>query len=96
MKFRKLFATLSSFAIVMGISMCNVSALTAPNSYDINNDGAINISDVVSINMALIGSWKPTNILTLDANQNGIIDNLDSKAIMSYVVMIGIPTITMQ
>lgn len=74
---------------------CSVSALTPPSSYDVTGDGTVNISDVVAINLFLSGSHTSTNVSRFDANQNGIVDELDSKSVMAYCMETGIPTITM-
>ena len=95
MKFKRFIAAVSAAVVICVSSAVSVSA-TAPASYDINGDGDVNVSDVVCINRALIGKWKPSNLSSIDANQNGIVDDLDSMSIMAYVAMIGIPTITMQ
>ena len=95
MNIKKFLAAVSAATVMSVGSVNNVSA-TAPASYDVNDDGMVNVSDAVAISTALVGQWKPTDITILDTNQNGIIDDLDRMAIMSYVSMYGIPTITMQ
>ena len=95
MKLKKILAAVSAVVVMSAGSVNNVSA-SAPASYDVNGDGMVDISDAVAISTALAGQWQPINLSTLDANQNGIIDDLDRMAIMSYVSMYGIPTITMQ
>lgn len=95
MKFKRFIAAVSAAVVICVSSAVSVSA-TAPAGYDINGDGTVSVSDVVYINQALMGKWKPTDISVLDVNQNGVVDDLDRMSIMAYVSMIGIATITMQ
>lgn len=95
-KIKKFLASVSALTMIAACSSVSASALTAPASYDVNGDGTVNISDVVAVSMALMGDWKPSNLSDIDANQNGIVDDLDRMSIMGYVTMVGIPTITMQ
>lgn len=95
MRFKKIFAAISALAVMSVGSVSNVAAV-APTSYDINGDGLVNSADAVSISTALAGQWQPTDISTLDANQNGVVDDLDRLSVVWYVSMIGNPTITMQ
>lgn len=41
----------------MAVSSMNVSAV-APEGYDVNNDGRVNIADAVAISMALSGNSR--------------------------------------
>lgn len=97
MKFKRFFAAVSAAVMLGACSLSSVSAeLVAPDSYDVNSDGRVNISDAVLINTALGGQWRPSDMSWLDVNGNGIVDNLDYMSIVAYVTMTGIPTITMQ
>lgn len=99
MQIKKILAVASAAVTLGACSAFGVSAaknLVAPASYDINKDGVVNISDAVAIELALMGNWAPNDLSTLDANGNGIVDDLDRMSIMAYVMMIGDSTITMQ
>lgn len=77
-------------------SAINVNAaVTPPSSYDVNKDGSVNVSDVVWINSVLIGSLTYSDISVFDANQNGVVDQLDRMSIMAYVSEYGITSIIM-
>lgn len=54
----------------MAVSSMNVSAV-APEGYDVNNDGRVNIADAVAISMALSGNSKASDNTALDVNNNG-------------------------
>ena len=94
MKCKRIFASISAAAI-MAVSSMNVSAV-APEGYDVNNDGSVNIADAVAISMALSGNSKACDNTALDVNNNGVVDHLDYMSIMAYVSMVGDVTITMQ
>ncbi|MBR7085840.1 MAG: dockerin type I repeat-containing protein [Oscillospiraceae bacterium] len=55
---------------------------------DVNLNGSIDITDVISINKAILGKETLTEKqnLTADANQNGIVDVSDSLMIMKEIV----------
>lgn len=55
----------------MAVSSMNVSAV-APEGYDVNNDGRVNIADAVAISMALSGNSKASDNTALDVNNNGV------------------------
>ena len=94
MKCKRIFASISA-ASIMAVSSTNVSAV-APEGYDVNNDGRVNIADAVAISMALSGNSKASDNTALDVNNNGVVDHLDYMSIMAYIAMVGDVTITMQ
>ena len=59
------------------------SATTDPR--DVNQDGTINIGDVIYLNRYLLGDFYVSDPSVLDANQNYLIDVADSNCIMAYV-----------
>jgi len=98
MQIKKILAVASAAVTLGTCSAFGASAaknLVAPASYDINKDGVVNISDAVAIELALMGNWAPNDLSTLDANGNGIVDDLDRMAIMAYVAQVGITSIYM-
>ena len=99
MQIKKILAVASAAVTLGTCSAFGASAannLVAPASYDINKDGVVNISDAVAIELALMGNWAPNDLSTLDANGNGIVDDLDRMSIMGYVAQVGIPSIVMK
>lgn len=94
MKCKRIF-TCISVAVIIAVSAMNVSA-TAPAGYDVNNDGYVNIADVVAISMVLNGASRASNNVVIDVNNNGVVDQLDYLSVMAYVSMIGNVSITMQ
>lgn len=53
----------------MAVSSMNVSAV-APEGYDVNNDGRVNIADAVAISMALSGNSKASDNTALDVSRS--------------------------
>ncbi len=59
---------------------------------DVNNDGTVDVADVVAINMYLLNSTEnaidATGLANSDCAKNGVVDSSDSVLIMSFVGMI--------
>ena len=55
-------------------------------SYDLNHDNKVTSSDVAYISKILSGLAKPTSVDNLDANGNGIVDEIDLKTILYYLL----------
>jgi hypothetical protein len=81
---RKLTALLAAAAMAFAVVPCSAAADYDPK--DTDHDGDVDIMDVIFLNRCLIGSRYVTDVSILDANQNLIVDSLDSKCIMASLV----------
>ncbi|MGN1481392.1 dockerin type I domain-containing protein [Porcipelethomonas sp.] len=89
--------------LISGIAVCTLAcsmaiqanAVTYVAKYDVNHDNVVNVRDVAYINRILQGTAKPTSIDNLDANGNGVVDDIDMQTIL-YHVTGKTPVMTMQ
>lgn len=85
MKIKKVLITsIAACALVCSMAT-TVNAVTYVASYDVNHDNVVNVRDVAYINRVLQGQAKPTSIDNLDANGNGIVDDIDMQTILYHV-----------
>lgn len=68
-------------------SIMPFSVSSAYHDYDVNQDGAVDIIDVITINKYLIGGFyvSESSMKLLDVNKNYIIDFVDSQSVMGYI-----------
>lgn len=67
-----------------GVSVMGTSA--AVRDKDTNNDGSIDILDVIMLNRYLLGQFYVSNPAEMDANGNYIISPADTNCIMAHIV----------
>lgn len=72
-----------------------VHGLNYIERYDINKDGYVNSVDAVVFNKILIGAVRANDLKSIDVNENGIIDELDRKTLLAYILGLDV-TITME
>lgn len=81
--------------IISGLAtlILSLSTLSALPSYavvgDANNDGVIDVSDVVYIRMHLVGSIYVSNqnsLSNMDFTNNGLVSQADIDAISAYIM----------
>ena len=71
-----------------GATLGSMSALSSSAAIlgDVNNDGKLDVSDVVTLNKFLAGEGVLSNYNVADTNANGIIDGVDSTILMAFLV----------
>ncbi|MBQ8926693.1 MAG: hypothetical protein IJ055_00275 [Oscillospiraceae bacterium] len=84
MKRKSLTALLAAAVMAFAMVPCRAAADYDPK--DADRDGDVDIMDVIFINRCLIGTHYVTDVSILDANENLIVDSLDSRCIMNYLV----------
>lgn len=72
--------------IIWATTLGIVGATEQDSNYDLNKDGSINTSDAVVLSKFLCGLWAPSDVSTLDVNQNGIVDWIDKDMIIAKVL----------
>ena len=77
--------TLIAMICSMSISM-PLSASATYDSCDVNHDGVVSLTDVVAVNLFLLGTHYYTNYNQLDANNSHIIDYADTKCILCKLI----------
>ncbi len=80
----------------IAVAACLCSCLAAPMMqssavdynalYDVDGNGTVSITDVVSLNQYLMGAFAVTDPSILDINQNGVVDALDTQFLSAYLV----------
>ncbi len=66
------------------LSVISITGSAANTYYDANNDGIINMADAVYIQQFLSGSIKPSNIDTLDFDDNDLVSAMDVSKVQFY------------
>ena len=84
-KIKKMFAACMA-TLIAGATLGSISALSSSAAIlgDVNNDGKLDVSDVV--NKFLAGEGVLSNYNVADTNANGIIDGVDSTILMAFLV----------
>lgn len=87
-KLKRLVATV--FVVTLAAAMAGMMPVSADEILygDINNDGVVNISDVISFNKYLSGIYDLYNYEVADVNCNCIIDAVDSEILCDYVILL--------
>ncbi len=81
---KNLLAGMAVVAVLCGVSGMEASA--AVRDRDVNNDGIIDILDVITLNRYLGGMFYVSNPAEMDANGDYIIDIGDSYCIQAYTI----------
>lgn len=86
-KIKKMFAACMA-TLIAGATLGSISALSSSATIlgDVNNDGKLDVSDVVTLNKFLAGEGVLSNYNVADTNANGIIDGVDSTILMAFLV----------
>ncbi len=85
-KIKKMFAACMA-TLIAGATLGSMSALSSSAAIlgDVNNDGKLDVSDVVTLNKFLAGEGVLSNYNVADTNANGIIDGVDSTILMAFL-----------
>lgn len=84
-RMKRLLAGVATVAVLCGsVSVMGTSAVVRDK--DVNNDGSIDILDVIMLNQYLAGQFYVSNPAEMDANGNLIVDIVDSQCILAYTV----------
>lgn len=84
MKRKKLLAGLTAAVMLCGAVM-SVGVSAAVYDCDVNNDGAVNMLDTITLNQYLLGGFYVNDPSIFDVNGNYIIDTADSNCIMATI-----------
>ena len=76
-------ATLLAGTMIGSMGMLTSSAATLG---DVDGDGTISVSDVVTLNKCLNGLGALQDYSVADTNVNGIIDSVDASILLSFIV----------
>lgn len=88
---KKIFAAALSGMMALSMSI-NVNAVNYVPEYDVNHDNVVAASDLAYMSKILTGKAKPTSIDNLDVNGNGIVDEIDVRTVLYYIL--GLTTTT--
>lgn len=84
-RMKRLLAGVAAVAVLCGgVSVMGTSA--ALRDKDVNNDGSIDILDVIMLNQYLAGLFYVSNPAEMDANGNYIISPADANCVLAYTV----------
>lgn len=78
----------STATILAGAMIGSVGTLvsSAATLGDVDGDGTISISDAVTLNKVLAGKGVLSDYTVADTNDNGIIDGVDAKILLAFIV----------
>lgn len=80
-KMKKMLAIASAAAMLCGsAATMNVSAA---GTCDVNGDGEVSITDVLTVNQYLMGVYYLSDPSVLDVNNNYVIDSVDAQQILA-------------
>lgn len=87
-KLKRLVSTV--FAVLMTATVSGMMPVSADEIVygDINNDGVVNISDMIAFNKYLNGIYDLYDYEVADINCNCIIDAVDSEILYAYVTLL--------
>ncbi|MDE6103725.1 MAG: dockerin type I repeat-containing protein [Oscillospiraceae bacterium] len=83
---KKYLSALICGTMIFASSAISVHGVNYIESYDVNHDNKVTSSDVAYISKILSGLAKPTSIDNLDVNGNGIVDEIDLRTVLYYLL----------
>ena len=72
--------------LIFALSALPVNGVNYIESYDVNHDNKVTSSYVAYLAKILSGLAKPTSVDNLDVNGNGIVDELDLRTVLYYLL----------